>query len=911
MRTQPRSSRASRWYSSWRLALRMCLREIARSRGRTGATWLMVAIPITAICAVQVVLASADLSAAEQLSLRLGAAEAVLSRTDRAFVPSFDGVGSAVYPGEGTGAAAKIPGWGKDLEAHKSALGRVMGRSVTVATLSDAKVEHGLSPVLNLGLDYRAGETAYPLTLISGRLPHGAGEALTTPNGIEAGIPADGMVAVRRGSQAQSITVRIVGTARVSIDEAVGLLTFPDVSATAVRYLVSGDPVTWSEAGLLATYGFETSSRGILQSPPDRRIVQAEASRLFYTSLIAAAALLEVALIIGPAFAIGADVRRRQLSLLAMNGATPTQLRRVGVGEGLVIGVTAALAGSVVGTALGICVSIVVASSGSLHGPLEIPLASLAMVLGLGVMTPVCVALVTSRGLSRLDLVTGSDVPQPARAQRFSSLRFSSVFLIGGFALVWVAPRVTVNAGAWVFWLWTAGTLGVVIGALLVVPHLLNRLGQLSADAPLVVRMSARQAARQHGRSSATLAAVLAGGMVLSVVWTIVLSFDANASRNYRPSVPLGQATVEMPDDRAATALIRSVRGQGGIDAVEFAMVTGWSLSASADDAGTIAAVPTGCDPADVIADEPPPGCASLSTGSRQMGAGILAGSLKDLTSTFSLGMQEQAVLASGGILVNTDDHVGDSRWSQNRIDAGSLSLYHYSGDGETTPRNVILTAAAVDSATLSRGAAPQRYGALISSQTATRLGWISGARWLQVFHHGSAIQSDEEAALARIVRSGDPGATLQVERGYSPQPQPLLWAATAAAVLLAVVAAAMSALLSMAQLRPYFETLNALGASPNTARRLAATQSAYLALLGTVIGCLVGVGVAAPLVVAVTGGRGASPIQPTLVVPWAVIVALVILIPSGSAITATLSSMSAAPAANSGAGRVVRRPRG
>lgn len=854
------------------------------------ATWLMVAIPIAAISAVQVVLASADISAGEQLSLRLGTAEAVLSRTDRAFVPSFDGVGSAVFSGEGTGAAAPIPGWGNDLEAHKSALERVMGRSVTVATLADAKVGPGLSPVLTLGLDYRAGELAYPLTLISGRVPHDAGEALATPNGIEAGIPADGMVEARWGSQTQSTPVRIVGVARVSIDEAIGVLTLPDESATAIRYLATGDPVTWSDAELLATYGFETSSRGILQSPPDRRILPAEASRLFYTNLIAAAALLEVALIVGPAFAISADARRRQLSLLAMNGATPTQLRRVGVGEGLLIGVTASVVGTALGTGLGICISIVAADSVGLHGPLDIPMASLAMVLGLGVLTPVCVALVTSRGLSRLDLVTGSDVPQPARAQRISALKISIVLLIGGFAAVWIAPRVTLNDGAWVFWLWTAGTLGVVIGTLLVMPRLLNRLGQLSAGTPLVVRMSARQAARQHGRSSATLAAVLAGGMVLSVVWTIVLSFDANASRNYRPSVPIGQATVEMPDDRAATALVSAVRGQGGVAAVEFAMVTGWSPNASADDAGTIAAVPTGCDPADVVADEPPPGCASLGTGSRQLGAGILAGSLEDLTSAFSLGMQEQAILASGGILVNTDDHVQDPRWSQNRIDAGSLALYHYAGDGEATPKKVTLTAAAIDSATLSRGAAPQRYGALITSQTATQLGWVAGARWIQVFHHGAAIQSDEEAALARIVRSRDPGASLQVEHGYSPAPQPLLWAATAAAVLLAIVAAAMSALLSMTQLRPYFVTLKALGASPSTLRRLAATQSAYLALLGTIIGCLVGVGVAAPLVAAVTGGRGASPIQPTLVVPWAVIVGLAILIPSGSAITSTLS---------------------
>jgi len=45
--------------------------------------------------------------------------------------------------------------------------------------------------------------------------------------------------------------------------------------------------------------------------------------------LVAGLALLEVVLLAGPAFAVGARRRQRQLALVAANGGTPAHVRRI------------------------------------------------------------------------------------------------------------------------------------------------------------------------------------------------------------------------------------------------------------------------------------------------------------------------------------------------------------------------------------------------------------------------------------------------------------------------------------------------------------------------------------------------------------------------------------------------------
>jgi putative ABC transport system permease protein len=64
--------------------------------------------------------------------------------------------------------------------------------------------------------------------------------------------------------------------------------------------------------------------------------------------VVAGLALLEVVLLAGPAFAVSARRRQRQLALVAANGGTPAHVRRMVLADGVVLG----LAGAVLGLVL-------------------------------------------------------------------------------------------------------------------------------------------------------------------------------------------------------------------------------------------------------------------------------------------------------------------------------------------------------------------------------------------------------------------------------------------------------------------------------------------------------------------------------------------------------------------------------
>src|SRR6476469_9032946 len=72
-------------------------------------------------------------------------------------------------------------------------------------------------------------------------------------------------------------------------------------------------------------------------------------SQLAVVGMIVAMALLEVVLLAGPAFAVGARRQERSLALIASTGGTPRDVRRVVLASGVVLGLAAALIGALGG----------------------------------------------------------------------------------------------------------------------------------------------------------------------------------------------------------------------------------------------------------------------------------------------------------------------------------------------------------------------------------------------------------------------------------------------------------------------------------------------------------------------------------------------------------------------------------
>ena len=95
--------------------------------------------------------------------------------------------------------------------------------------------------------------------------------------------------------------------------------------------------------------------------------------------LIVVMALIEVVLLAGPAFAVGARRQQRSLALMSAAGGTPVQSRRVIIGGAIVLGGVAALVGVVLGIGVARALLAAVQSrSGSYLGPFDMPWLHLA-----------------------------------------------------------------------------------------------------------------------------------------------------------------------------------------------------------------------------------------------------------------------------------------------------------------------------------------------------------------------------------------------------------------------------------------------------------------------------------------------------------------------------------------------------
>ena len=93
-------------------------------------------------------------------------------------------------------------------------------------------------------------------------------------------------------------------------------------------------------------------SRHVLANPPDMSEFDSGGeSELAIMVLIGGLAMLEIVLLAGPAFAVGARRRQRDLALVAAVGGNPAHVRRIVLADGAVLGVLAAAVGVVVGVA--------------------------------------------------------------------------------------------------------------------------------------------------------------------------------------------------------------------------------------------------------------------------------------------------------------------------------------------------------------------------------------------------------------------------------------------------------------------------------------------------------------------------------------------------------------------------------
>ena len=565
----------------------MARRDALRARGRSILVLVMIALPVLAVTAADVVIATQSISGGEALERRIGGADALVTATGGGQVQQ------AFDPNTGSSWSG-----GSDVEVTTvDGVRRVLGPDVRTVELR----EGGALVVTD------RGKSDVQVTEVDLRDPLAAG--LFEPReGPAAGFGGRGRRqrrprlarpgARRRAGARRRHRRGVVGLAESSSYTGhpiaagpLGAFDLPEPDAgmgTGPSWLVDGGPVSWDDVRALNAIGATVVSRAVLTDPPPDSELSPEIASFNsgldeeYVSvlvLIVTMALLEVVLLAGPAFAVTARRQARTLALIAAGGGTPRQARRVVLASGLVLGAVAAVLGVLLGIAVGwAALPIVQRFDGTRFGPFDVPWLHLVGIAGFGLLSALLAAVVPAWIASRQDIVA---VLAGRRGDRRPSLRspvLGVVLLgVGVAAAAYGATRSSA-------FLITASAILSVLGMILLVPVVVVLAARLSRRLPLVLRYAVRDAARHRTRTVPAVAAVAATVAGVVALGIAVSSDEAENAGRYSPSLPMGVGAVTLSDQADGRAEVARTAVAASIPDADVTLIRG--VRESADDGG-------------------------------------------------------------------------------------------------------------------------------------------------------------------------------------------------------------------------------------------------------------------------------------------------------------------------------------
>ncbi len=851
--------------SGWRLALRMAWREAWRSKARSVLVLVMVTFPVVAVIAADVAQATASVSSVEGLDGRIGSAQARVETQ-----PGIGKVFQAADPGSGSFAAEgghhTAPATLTDIE---QALGGPRPAIELRTAEANIKTRLGVLVVGATSLDLQSPLSHGLFRLTSGRWPTGADEVAVNGALAHQGYAVGDTVTERDGTE-----LSVVGTAESASERTAPLLVgdadlLPAPRAGAQHtWLIGGAPVIWSQVRALNDLGTSVLSRAVIQHPPTTaqlppqvRDVGTDNTAIYQVlALIGVMALIEVVLLAGPAFAVGARRQSRSLALIAANGGTPSQSRRVVLGTAVVIGAVAGIVGAALGIGLGRALLPWLQSmSDSYFGPFQIRWGHVLGISAFGLVSAFLAAVVPAWIASRQDVVA---VLAGRRGDRAASRRspYIGVALVAvGILLAVLGARQGSGGG-----LIAGAAILTILGMIFLVPVVVVGVARLGRSFPLPLRYAVRDAARHRTRTVpavAAVAATVAGVVALSIGNT---SDQAQAKAEYSPQLPLGYSSIAMNSGH-----------------------TDWA-AVEAD-----------------VARVAPAARVSRVVGVRgSRGIHAQAGPGVELPNGFMSTLPVQALVSDGHavpLLVRQDLPTKEWRRAASVLRHGGVVLF---GQKDGAVRNASL---GLDGP----GGASIRVRAVVVASHDTQptvMGVLSPpvARALHLrvqtvglLVTGQPLTTAEAGDLQQVLTGIDQNAYLYTERGYqvSGSEKVVLWILFGLAAVLMLGGTLTATFLALSDARPDLATLSAVGASPRTRRVVAAAYAVSVGVVGAVLGAAVGfvpgIAISYPLTRTYSAGPGPSHY---LSIPWLEIVGLVVLLPVVTAVLVGLVARSRLP---------------
>jgi putative ABC transport system permease protein len=867
--------------SELRALLRIAARDARRARGRSALVVLMMALPVFAMTFMDVLAQTAQPDSDEVIARELGGAQYVL----RADAPIGSGLQQAPDPLDGVAITGSTT---VSDSADPAKLLPAGGRVLHAATTS-LEVRTRAGTAIVEWNEVAAADPAFAgrFELKSGRAPRDRSETLVTPELLER---LGGTLGGRLSVPEPETELTVVGTARqagMRGVEAVYALPGaviepgPPTATDDVRravYVVDAPPLSWPQVMALNAQGVSAYDRDIVTHPPARAEVPFYAqlqeepggsgvlATILVGALIVGLSTLEVVLLAGAAFAVGARRQARALALLAATGGTPRHVRLVVLAGGLVLGMVAA----VVGVAGGVAAAAVARPllerfADTSFARFDVRPLELLAIAAVAFVTGVLAAIVPARAAARQDVVAGlagrrGQVSGPRRVPVIGVALTGLGVVAATIGSLWTAAQQATGVSSGESYVVAAAIAGgaalAVIGLVVLSPTLVALMGRPAARLPLAPRLALRDAARHRSRSGPAMAAVLAAVGGSAALLLVVAANDDRDRRGYRPMLPEQTAAIPLIDsvsnrtgieevERAAGPVLRALSAQLPVrESVVIPQVRAcWD-----GDCRTVEAATHGDEVLDTA------GFAAFGGGGYVVGDG---GLLEDVYGIDDA--RARAVLASGGVVA----------LDRALVAGGRVTLDVFAPQGALPERRRIERvrfAAAFAPAPESLAG-----GVVLSPAAAKRLGMKvrPGAIFLRLDREPT--RDEEDAAREAVFATGMRTAPT-VERGYVSSYGLGLLALVLGAAVITLGAAGISTGLAQADARGDHATLAAVGADPRMRRTLAGFQALSIAGLGTALGVAVGFVPAVALIGAIDSLR--------LVIPWLPLLGLLVVVP-------------------------------
>lgn len=619
------------------------------------------------------------------------------------------------------------------------------------------------------------------------------------------------------------------------------LVDLPDSSPKALRQL----------ADSLAANGVAVMPRDVMFHPRAWNVQGGPGSPVDVTvlaigALVVLFGLIEVVLLVGSAFAVGARRQIRDLGLVAANGGAAGDVRTVLLAQGMVLGVVASLLGAAAGLfvfRLGVPLYESVAYTRVWTQDIDwLAVSGLAL---LGSTTGVIAALVPAWSISRMSpvdalsgqfAVTEKELRTHRPAVALALLGLAVVLASGWWTAHEFADREPISQSDLVYEV-PPSPVPVVIGAIglllliggvtWVAPHVVRGIAGASKFLSVSGRLALREATRHRFRTAAS-----AVTLMITVAGMVFAGFAVQAAS--------AQVVHDAGDvgPRSMTVYLNAndtdpARGEQRLDTVVDA------INKQLGDARTLVSYRA------TISADP---YSEPYLGSRAVPGGAVR--IVDRKTLAQLVRVDDAVLSifdTGGVVTTSADTVDDGR-ARITLDAPGKK---YDGSWQ-------LPAVAAVPTEFSGGV--DLAGAWMTAEAATRLGFGLTPSTINVLAERDITPADIDALGVQGIEVSSTAPELERVGMFR-------YAVIGAAALLTLLVVGIAVALSSAEGKADQATMSAIGAGPGRRRLIGAMHGMFIGLIGALLGTLIGLPAGASLM-QVDGIPGTA-------IPWLVLLGL------------------------------------